>query len=335
MTGKSAGRNEGTAVAVQEDITYADRETGEVKLDLFVPQTDERPPLVVYVHGGGWVLETRTNAPDLERYAAAWNVAFASVSYRLAEIPEGVDPDFRPDPDNPTPRGEFPAQIVDVKAAIRWLRENAETYGFDATDVAVWGASAGGHLAALAGTLTDVTDLAGLVYPADDVHKEVAPEQSGAVQAVIAWYPVTDLPELPRKRDSLESILIGGPITDNRERARLASPVAHVEPDSPPTLLMHGQADDVVPVEQSRRFADALREAGVDATLYELHDLGHVFGAESEREAMDGLTADPRPAQSVSATVHDERGSTADVLLDTVPPAGPDAIEQFLDRTID
>lgn len=323
--------DEAVDVTVQEDITYADREAGAMKLDLYVPET-ESPPLVVYFHGGGWVLETRKNTPDLERYAAEWDVAFASVSYRLAEIPDGVDPAFQPEPDNPTPRGTFPAQIVDAKAAIRWLRANADTYGFDADEVAVWGSSAGGHVACLAGTLTDVEDLAGLAYPAETVRKEVAPDQSGAVQAIVAWYPVTDLLELSYRKDSLESVLIGGPIADNHERARLASPVRHVTDESPPALLIHGQPDEVVPVEQSRLLFDALRDARVDATLYELQDLGHGFYADSERTAMSQLTAEPRPAQSVLAAAHHDEGDGGG--LDEHPPAGPQAIADFLDRTL-
>ncbi|WP_136688832.1 alpha/beta hydrolase [Halorhabdus amylolytica] len=338
MTGSSTGQSnhatDGVNTVVSEGVIYAQRDAGAMKLDLYVPETDRRPPLVVYVHGGGWVMETRKNTPDLERYAAEWGVAFASVSYRLAPIPEDADPEFQPGPDNPTPKGAFPAQIIDVKAAIRWLRDNAETFGFDAEKVAVWGASAGGHLAALAATLDDVEDLAGEAYPEHAVEKRVAPERSSALQALVAWYPVTDFLELPHQAESVESILLGGPIDDNPERARVASPRAHVTPDNPPALLMHGRADDVVPIRQSRIFADALAEHGVDATLYEIHDEGHVFGAESERSAMDGLTADPRPAQSITATAHGDKGSTTDVLLDAVPPAGPKTIEQFLTRTI-
>jgi len=315
-------------VETYEGVTYADRDAGAMNLDLFVPETDA-PPLVVYVHGGGWAYATRKNAPDLERYAAEWGVAFASVSYRLAPIPD--DSPFDPAPDNPTPRGVFPAQILDVKAAIRWLRANAEEYGFDAEDVAVWGASAGGHLAALAGTLADVNGLAGDVYPAETVEKCVAPEQSGQVQAVVDWYGVSDLRELDG--DGLESLLLGGTVTDNPEKARLASPISYVSETTPPFLVMHGRADDVVPFDQTELLAEALADAHVAATVYELHEQGHVFGADSERSAMERLTVTPRPAQSVTATAHFAEGES-DSGLAGVPPAGPDAIARFLSRTI-
>lgn len=155
--GEDAAEPKGPAVEVYEGVTFAERDTGELKLDLFVPKAPKNPPLVTYVHGGAWMLSTRRNAPDLERYAREWGVALATVDYRLTEIPDDVTSVVgMPDPDNPTPRGTFPAHIVDVKAAIRWLRANADEYGFDGECVAVWGASSGGHLASLAGVLDDI-----------------------------------------------------------------------------------------------------------------------------------------------------------------------------------
>jgi acetyl esterase/lipase len=133
----------------------------------------------VYIHGGGWVVETRDNVPEPVRYAEEWGCAIASVSYRLSEVPDGAESPFPIGSDNDTPRGVFPDQILDVKAAIRWLRANADAYGYDAARVATWGASAGVHLAALAGVLADVSDLASDVYSADKLTKTVAPEEEG------------------------------------------------------------------------------------------------------------------------------------------------------------
>ncbi|WP_226479435.1 alpha/beta hydrolase [Natrinema amylolyticum] len=322
------------SVSVHEDVTYAVRDAGEMKLDLYVPETDGTPPLVVYIHGGGWVFETRKNAPDLARYAAEWGCAMASVSYRLAPIPDDADVPSEDIADNPTPRGVFPDQIVDVKAAIRWLRANADEYGFDADRVAAWGASAGGHLAALAGTLEDIDALPGDAYPDDAVSKVVAPDQSGTVQAVVDWYGINDLLELPSRPEGLESFLLGGDVSENRERARRASPTTYVGPETPPFLLMHGREDQVVSIRQSRLLADALNASGTDTTTYELHGLGHAFDAESERTAMERLTADPRPAQTVTATARLEEGGETDDLFGRIPPAGPDAIERFLERTL-
>ncbi|WP_120244441.1 alpha/beta hydrolase [Halopiger aswanensis] len=333
--GESRDRTESASVTAYEDITYVEREAGEMKLDLYVPETetDGPTPLVVYIHGGGWVFETRKNAPDLERFAAEWDCAMASVSYRLAEVPEDEDVPFETDPENPTPRGVFPDPIVDVKAAIRWLRASADEYGFDGERVATWGSSAGGHLAALAGVVDDVTEIAGDVYPNEAVAKAVAPDESGAVQAVVDWYGIHDLLELPGGEESLESFLLGGPVSEHEDRARCASPITYVTEDTPPFCLMHGRQDQVVSVEQSRLLFDALADAGVDATFYELYDLGHVWGADSERTAMAVLET-TQPAQRVTATAHLEEGETTEPALADQPPAGPDAIGTFLDRTL-
>ncbi|WP_394327405.1 prolyl oligopeptidase family serine peptidase [Halopelagius longus] len=309
-----------------------------MKLDLYVPAVDD-PPLIVYYHGGAWVFNTRDNAPELARYAEKWGMAIASVSYRLSEVPEDVElPSI--DPENPTPRGVFPDHFVDAKAAVRWLRANAGEYGYDAERVAAWGASAGGHLASLVGVLDDVTDLAGEAYSEDELRKEVAPDESGAVQAVVNWYGVSDLTLTPGETGNPETLLIGGPKSENRARFEQASPVTHVSANDPPFLIMHGRADQVVPIKHSRVLYDALDKAGVDAIKYELHELNHVFAhggietIQSERVAMDLLAASPTPAQSVSETVHIEKGGAARVLTQGKPPAGPITIGQFLTRTI-
>lgn len=332
---------ESGTVSVHEHVTYAEREEGDLHLDLFVPGTGD-PPLVVYVHGGGWLAETEDNVPEPARYAAEWGCAIASVGYRLSEIPEDAPGEITAlvDPDNPTPRGVFPDHFVDVKAAIRWLRAEADAYGYDATDVAAWGASAGGHLALLAGLVDDVTDLAGNAYSEAELEKTVAPDESGAVQAVVDWYGPADLTLFPDDPNIPESLLVGGPKSEREERFAAASPVTHVTPEAPPMLVMHGREDAVVPLEHSHVLLDALDEAGVDAVYYELHDLGHVWShdgveaIESERVAMDLLAADPTPAQSVRETTHVDEGDAGEPLVEGVPPAGPVPIGQFLDRTI-
>ncbi|WP_436928849.1 alpha/beta hydrolase fold domain-containing protein [Halosimplex halobium] len=330
---------------VRKGITYAERDAGEMKLDLYLPER-ENPPLVVYVHGGGWIAATRSNIPDPERYAAEWGCAIASVSYRLQAVPDGAAVEEMYDPSNPTPRGAFPDHFVDVKAAIRWLRAHADEYGYDAEQIAAWGSSAGGHLALLAGVVDDVTDL-GDAY-ADEVEKTVAPEESGAVQAVVSWYGAADFGIVADERggdengedDGLIPLLLGGPQSEVPERWAQASPVTHVTPESPPALLMHGREDEVVDVEHSHRFFDALNDAGVDAVFYELRDLNHVWvedveDIEGEGVAMDLLAAEPTHAQSVYEATHVDEGGSPDPLFADLPPAGPEPIRRFLERTIE
>ncbi|RJT07900.1 alpha/beta hydrolase [Halococcus sp. IIIV-5B] len=323
-------------ITVHNGITYVVREDGEMNLDLYVPES-ENPPLVVYIHGGGWISETRTNVPSPERYADEWDCAIASVSYRLQEAPKDAAVEEMYDQTNPTPRGSFPDHFVDVKAGIRWLRGHADEYGYDAERVATWGSSAGGHLALLAGVIDDVTDLGDAF--ADEVEKTVVPEESGAVQAIISWYGVSDFTLTENADEGIIPLLLGGPQSDCPDRYVQASPVSHVTPESPPTLLMHGREDEVVSVEQSRQFSNVMNDVGVSVVRYELHDLNHVWAEaveriESERVAMDLLAAEPNHAQSVYETTHLGIGQSPDPLIVDLPPAGPEAINQFLDRTI-
>jgi len=326
-----------TETTVREGITYAERESGEMKLDLYLPDRED-PPLVVYVHGGGWIAATRANIPDPEQYAAEWGCAIASVSYRLQEPDGGAAVEEMYDPTNPTPRGRFPDHFVDVKAAIRWLRAHADEFGYDADRIAAWGSSAGGHLALLAGVVDDVTDL-GDAY-AEEIEKTVAPDESGAVQALVSWYGATDFRLTEDDVEGIIPLLMGGPQSEHPDRYAQASPVTHVTPESPPVLLMHGRRDEVVDVEHSRRLFDALDEAGVNAVFYELHDLNHVWvetveDIESERVAMDLLAADPTHAQSVYEATHVAEGGSPEPLVAELPPAGPEAIRRFLERTIE
>ncbi len=321
---------------VRKGITYAERAAGDMKLDLYLPER-ENPPLVVYVHGGGWVAETRSNIPNPERYTSEWGCAIASVSYRLQEVPDGSGVEEMYDPSNPTPRGNFPDHFVDVKAAIRWLRAQADEYSYDADKIAAWGSSAGGHLALLAGVVDDVTALGDAF--AGEVEKTVASAESGTVQAVVSWYGAADFRLIEDESDGLIPLLLGGARSEVPERWAQASPVTHVTPESPPALLMHGRQDEVVDVEHSHRFFDALDEAGVNAVFYELHDLNHVWverveEIESERVAMDLLASNPTHAQSVYEVTHVEEGGSPAPLFGDLPPAGPEAIRQFLERTI-
>ena len=155
----------------------------------------------------------------------------------------------------------FPAQIEDCKAAIRWLRANAAKYHLDADRIGVWGASAGGHLVAMLGTTGSVKELEG---------KGGNLDQSSRVQCVVDWFGPSDLPTMGGSHDdpgSPESRLIGGPVQENKEKARKASPLTYVSKDSAPFLIMHGDQDNVVPPGQSELLAEALKKAGVEVTL--------------------------------------------------------------------
>jgi acetyl esterase/lipase len=176
----------------------------------------------------------------------------------------------------------FPAQIQDVKAAIRWIRANAENYEFNPRKIGVWGSSAGGYLAALAGTSGGVAELEDSSLGCMD--------QSSVVQAVVDWYGPIDFLFMDSQfkksgkgkanhdgPNSPESKLMGAPITTIPDRVEMANPVHYLTKDDPPVFIEHGTEDDVVPVQQSEDFAIELMEVlGVDrVTLHLLEGAGH------------------------------------------------------------
>ncbi|HEV7843279.1 MAG TPA: alpha/beta hydrolase, partial [Pyrinomonadaceae bacterium] len=191
---------------------------------------------------------------------------------------------------------KYPAQIEDVKTAIRYLRSQAKELHLDPQRIGVWGQSAGGHLAALLGTSGGVKELEG---------SGGRREFSSRVNAVVDWNGPVDFLE-PKELERLMAQkqaegwktiamerLIGGPVLENREKAARANPVTYVTRDDPPFLIMHGDEDQTVALSQSRLLYDALKAAGVDATLTVIKGAGH-FG-------VDGIS----PLQSDFAAMMD------------------------------
>lgn len=236
-----------------------------LELDLYLPADASSPvPVIVYLHGGGWRRGSRREplpvlGADFYRSLAARGFAVAAADYRLSG------------------EARFPAPLEDTRAAIGWIREHAAGYGLDAGRVYAWGDSAGGHLALLA-ALT-----------------------GAGLRGVVAWFPVTDLAGLPGDvaeagggrdagPDSREALLLGAPASDVPDLARQASPVAVAQAGAgagtPPVLLMHGAADDMVPPVQSIRLAEVLRAAGATVELELVPDATHMWKSASD---VDGI----------------------------------------------
>ncbi len=233
-------------------LTYATPSTGPLTLDLYRPAPlPPRPlPVVVWVHGGGWKGGTKQNCPL--KWLAAEGYAVASLDVRLLPV------------------AGWPAQLQDPRAAIRWLREHAADYGLDPRRIVIAGGSSGGHVAALVGTTA---------APADE-------NTSSRVQGVIDLYGPSDLLTMPPnvpgpgKTDAdlakaNGAVLLGGIVRDRPELARTASALHQVSADDPPFLILHGDADPQVPLDQSRRLHARLREAGVPSELVVLPGAGH------------------------------------------------------------
>ena len=244
------------SVTVHRDIAYVTDGHERQKLDLYVPaDTGENLPLIIWVHGGAWLGGNKTHYRPMEYLSAGY--AGASINYRLSQ------------------HAVFPAQIEDVKAAIRWLRANAETYRLDPNRFAAWGSSAGGHLVAMLGTAGDVAEF--------EVGKNL--EVSSKVQAVVDYFGPTDFLQMDAHRlpdglvhdvpDSPESKLVGGPIQEHKDRVAKANPITYVSKDDSPFLIIHGDQDKLVPFHQSMLLNDALEKAGVPVTFYRVEGSGH------------------------------------------------------------
>jgi acetyl esterase/lipase len=252
------------------DLVYARPGANELALDVYVPEGVSKPPLVVWIHGGAWRAGSRARPPAL--FLTQRGFAVASISYRFSQ--EAV----------------FPAQIHDCKAAIRWLRANAAKYGYNADRIGVWGASAGGHLVSLLGTSGGVRELEG------DLGN---PDQSSAVQAVVDFFGPTDLTQMSKfpgtmdhdAADSPESRLIGGPVQQNKEKAQRANPIAYVGRGDPPFLIVHGDRDPLVPLNQSALLEAALKKAGVPVTFKVLPGAGHGGPQFNEPRLRDEIAA--------------------------------------------
>ena len=245
-------------VPVQRDLIYGSVDGAELHLDLYLPDT--RPaPVCLWLHGGGWARGSRTvRAEERLVPVARAGVAVAAVQYRLSG------------------EAAFPAQLDDARSAVRWLRRNAGDLGLDAARVGAWGASAGGHLAALLALCPDDRD---------------ADLGDSSVQAAVCWFPITDLtlrdtdvPEGPPPpfltgpppSPSNEARLLGVEnVRQAREAARAASPVTHVHPGAPPFLLVHGDRDGLVPSAHSRALHRLLRAHGIESQMLLLADANH------------------------------------------------------------
>lgn len=256
------------SVKVERNLTYAQVDGAPLHLDLYEPgQPTGKLPVVVWIHGGAWNSGSKNPCPI--GFMAAHNLAIVSLDYRL------------------TQNAPFPAQLHDCKGAIRWLRAHAEQYHLDPDHIGIFGASAGGHLALLLATVHDNPALEGTVGGNND--------RSSAVQCVCAFYPPTDLNRLvtnPAFRTNPNgdvAKLIGGAVDSNVAKAIAASPLTYVDKTCAPVFLLHGEADTLVPPDQSRIFYAALQQAGVESQLEIIPHQGH------------GIIAPPAAAKKIYA----------------------------------
>jgi acetyl esterase/lipase len=244
------------------DIAYATLSAAQ-RLDIYWPEEGNGPfPVIVSIHGGAFMGGDKGDVqvtPMLEGVKRGY--AVVSINYRMSG------------------EAKFPALVHDVKAAIRWVRANADRLLFDPDRIATWGGSAGGYLSLMAGVSAGVADLEDL----DLGH----PDRSSGVQAVVDWFGPTDFLKMDEQlaesnmeppaefahsgANSPESLLLGQKITEIPELVRKANPETYITPNAPPFFIQHGDCDDTVPYQQSVNLAAKLRSVlGADQVYLEL-----------------------------------------------------------------
>jgi acetyl esterase/lipase len=243
------------------DVTYATVNGTDLKLDLYLPENASDAPLIVTIHGGAFVIGDKRTSIFVEdrRMAQERGYAVATVNYRLGR------------------ESAYPDGIHDVKGAIRFLRAHASEYGLDKDNFFVIGKSAGGGLSALAGTSGNAPEIEG------DVGGNI--DESSAVSAFIDLYGPTEFDKLHEQREAMKSgfkgdgkMVVGCDGLDTFDcqlRERKAGAMFYVDASDPPALILHGDADPIVPLNQSIDFHNALTAAGVNSTLIIVPGMGH------------------------------------------------------------
>ncbi|MFC6880807.1 MULTISPECIES: alpha/beta hydrolase [Actinomadura] len=285
------------AVRVKEGLRYASPQGTDLFLDLYIPEPAPAPgdgpepgggsepgggpgapPVVLYLHGGGWLTGARGDHAERLVRLAEHGVAVASADYRFAHV------------------APFPAQLHDVRTAVRWLRREGPAHGLAAGRVGVWGASAGAQLAAHLAVASAGDDPGG-----DYGHGDGC--EDGAVQAMAGYFgaydvtarsaeavpnPALPVPEeiraavwpaglpVPPSARLRHALLAGVAEADlGEEHLRALSPVHHVGRGCPPLFLLHGTGDAIVSAQQSRWLAEAARQAGATARVVLLDGANH------------------------------------------------------------
>ncbi|MFB2976094.1 alpha/beta hydrolase fold domain-containing protein [Microseira sp. BLCC-F43] len=273
----ASGCDRPTKIATYKDLEYSSYGT---KLDLFLPQQKSSQPLpvLIYIHGGGWwggdknlCLKNIQKRQGIDKFINR-GYALACINYRLSD------------------RAIFPAQIQDVKTAVRWLKQNANKYNLNPDKIGAWGESAGGHLSALLATSAGVKEL--------EVNLK-NPQISTRIQAAVNLFGPTDFTKVPpafeepytpavqKYKDRpwyhytvATNRLLGGPVSKNLKLATLANPITHLDPKDPPFLIAHGALDDTVPLSQSELLVKALQAKGIEVTFIQEPKGTHYFGGD-------------------------------------------------------
>ena len=237
-----------------KDIVYAQSGEKKLLLDIYKPKSASNPYLIVWVHGGAWRSGSKGNPP---LGLLGFGYALASLDFHLSE------------------EAPYPSMVHDIKAGIRYLRANAKKYGYRADKIVIWGSSSGGHLAALVGTTNGDKFLEGTLGDYTST--------SSSVQGILDFYGPANLltilnqstPHGISVREPAMKILFGKSIDEVKETAKQASPVFQTDPSDPPLLIVHGDQDNQVPVNQSIELMEAYKKNKLPVQIEFVPGAGH------------------------------------------------------------
>lgn len=251
-------------VTITPDVVYGHKDGLALTFDVFQPESDANGAGVLFMVSGGWVSHWFPPENAAKLFQPLVDKGFTVFAVRHGSSPRYV----------------IPEAVEDVRRSVRFIRQNAERFGVDPERLGVYGGSAGGHLSLVLGTASDNG------RPGD---KDATLRSSDRVAAVVAYFPpsdldtlITDLGDRAQRYPALEF--------DVSKRGDY-SPLGHASPDDPPTLLIHGDRDDLVPIAHSRKMLAAFKEQGVTAELIVIEGAGHGFRGDDNTRAQEAMVA--------------------------------------------
>jgi len=251
-------------VDVIPDVVYGHKDGMALTFDVFKPKTKPNGAAVIFIVSGGWISPYVPPDQAMARYQDLLDKGFTVISLRHGGSPKYLIPDI----------------VADVRRGVRFIRFNAARWGFDKNHIGVYGGSAGGHLSLMIGLASDNGDPAA---------KEEFMKESDRVEAVVAYFPPVDLRSIVRGLNPAPT----GTVLDRfpalnfeKEKAADYSPIVFVTPDDPPTLLIHGDKDELVNISNSQIIFEAFKKNNVKTDFITIPGAGHGFKGEDAARAM-------------------------------------------------
>lgn len=256
-------------IEIIPDVVYGHKDGLAMTFDVLKPKSNANGAAVVFMVSGGWISSYSPPQQTAVRFKNLLDKGFTVIPVRHGSSPKYLIPEI----------------VSDVRRAIRFIRHNAKQWGVDPNRIGVFGGSAGGHLSLVLGTASD---------NGDPNAKEDFMKESNRVAAVVAYYPPVDLRHLVRGVGAAPSggVLDRFPALNfEKEKAPDYSPIVHVSPDDPPTLLIHGDKDDLVPVSNSKTIHEAFQKNNVKTQIIIIEGAGHGFRDENAKRASAAMVS--------------------------------------------